>query len=321
MAMGFVSPLAMPQMAVSNAVGGREMAPGRALRHAAAGAAPSSQSKSGGAQGLALLAGLGAVGAAALRRGNRARQIARRAEAEAEAEEPVGATYKPEDWIKRVKIIEGDRAVFDVTIPLPLGLVPRDFPNRPGVGVAKINKDSNTDKLNKAVIMEGAPGMFVLEGDEVVAVNGVNVEGQSLEKVAPLVKDATGDSITLTLCRAYLAAPVKVVFIPSGQNAVMKRGVEISQAANVGVAEVSYSCKEGWCKACWHTDPMFGIVYRACAAVSKKRPPPKNPRNVPKEWNSIVPLWLIQWKDRMELSPFAKQAGKAAATKAKREEA
>eukprot|EP00434_Breviolum_minutum_P019517 symbB.v1.2.017215.t1/scaffold1333.1/size124786/1 len=49
------------------------------------------------------------------------------------AEEEDFIDYDPEDWVKRVKMIEGQRALFDVTIPKPLGLVPANFPNRPGV--------------------------------------------------------------------------------------------------------------------------------------------------------------------------------------------
>ena len=51
--------------------------------------------------------------------------------------------------------------------------------------------------------MDGEEGMWVLEGDEVVAVNGVSVEGKtldeasrtvikSLREVAPLVKNSEG---------------------------------------------------------------------------------------------------------------------------------
>jgi hypothetical protein len=42
--------------------------------------------------------------------------------------------------IRPRKRIEGGRAVFDVTLPKPLGLTPKNFPNRPGVGIAKIKE-------------------------------------------------------------------------------------------------------------------------------------------------------------------------------------
>jgi len=257
---------------------------------AAAQLLPSYSRAAPAAPAAALLAGVAAAGAAAAFRSSRRR-------VSATARQAFKQQYSDEDWKQRVKFIEGDRAVFDVTIPKPLGLIPADFPNRPGVGVAKITPDGNTDLLNRSVIIDNEPGMWVLEGDEVAAVNGVSVEGQGLDKVGPLVKEAEGDSVTLTLVRSYLAGPVKCVFLPSGKVATMKRGVEINKAADIGVEDVSFSCKEGWCKSCWHTDPMFGIVYRACSAVSKKRPPPKNPRTIPEKWNSVVPLWLLNWEE------------------------
>lgn len=255
-----------------------------------------------------MVAGLAAIGLGRKRNAG----TRRRAEDDDEDDgEDVRTSYNTEDWVKRVKMIEGDRAVFDVTIPKPLGIVPRDFPLRPGVGIAKINAGGNTDLLNEKVILNGGEGMWVLEGDEVVAVNGTTVEGQSLEEVKPLVKNAEGDSITLTLCRAYLASPVKVVFLPSGKVCTMKRGTEISKAAEVGVEDVAYSCQEGWCKACWQTDPMHGVVFRACNAYSKKKPPPKNPRTIPQQWNSVVPLWLLNQREAFKLARARKKEREA----------
>lgn len=192
-----------------------------------------------------------------------------------------------------MKMVAGERAVFDVTIPKPLGLIPKDFPNRPGVGVAKVTPGGNTDILNHKVLVDDAPGMWILEGDEVIAVNGEDVEGKGLDTVGPLVKNSEGDSITLTLCRHYMAGPVKVVFMPSGKVATMKRGTEILKAASVGVEDVAFSCKEGWCKSCWHLEPLSGVVYRACASKGKNRPPPKNPRTIPEKWNNVAPLLLL----------------------------
>jgi len=237
----------------------------------------------------ALLVGMGAT-VCALRRCHRAAVVRRCAY----------VTYSPKEWVSRVKMVEGDRAVFDVVIPKPLGLIPANFPNRPGVGVARINPDGNTDALNKKVLIDNEPGMFVLEGDEVLAVNGQTVEGKDLEDVAPLVKASEGDSITLTLCRHHGVGPVKVVFLPSGAMATMKRGAEIRQATSVGVQEVSYSCQEGWCKSCWHTETMWGTVFRACDASSPKRPPPKNPRTIPANWVNVLPLFLMNWPESLK---------------------
>jgi len=217
----------------------------------------------------------------------------------------------PEEWTSRVKAVAGDRCLFDVTIQKPLGLTPKDFPSRSGVGIAAIADGGNTDKLNRRVLIDDEPGMWVLEGDEVVAVNGEPVEGKGLDVVGPLVKESEGDSVTLTLCRAYMQAPVKVVFMPSEKMATMKRGIEIRNAAKVGVEELSYSCQEGWCKTCWQTDEMWGIAYRACSAQSKKRAPPKNPRTIPEEWNSIIPLKLLSWQETVRRAKEKKKAEKA----------
>eukprot|EP00439_Symbiodinium_sp_Y106_P059174 s3973_g8.t1 len=93
-----------------------------------------------GSSALAAAATALAAGIVANRRAlqkGAARGVARHAEVQEYMD------FDPEDWVKRVKMIEGERAVFDVTIPKPLGLVPANFPNRPGVGVAKITPDSS----------------------------------------------------------------------------------------------------------------------------------------------------------------------------------
>eukprot|EP00439_Symbiodinium_sp_Y106_P024769 s1451_g3.t1 len=137
--------------------------------------------------------------------------------------------------------------------------------------------------------------------------NNVCFESFFGPKRARGMREKASDSVTLTLCRHYMAGPVKVVFLPSGKVATMKRGIEILKAAEVGVEDVSFSCKEGWCHACWHTDPMFGTVYRACSAISRKRPPPKNPRRIPEKWNNVVPLWLLNWRESQRWAKFKKQ--------------
>ena len=51
------------------------------------------------------------------------------------------------------KRIEGGRAIFDVTIPKPLGVTPKDFPNRPGVGIAGIKKGGEFEKHKKRLLL------------------------------------------------------------------------------------------------------------------------------------------------------------------------
>lgn len=229
----------------------------------------------------------------------------------------VARRVAPEEWNGRVRRIEGDRAVFDVEIPKPLGLVPRDFPNRPGVGVASIKAEGNTAKLNEDVLVNGQPGMFVVEGDEVVAVNGVSVEGKPLSEVGPLVKDAEGDTIRLTLVRYTSKGPVKVVFLPEGSMVTMRRGTEIQQAGKNCGAGIAYSCHEGWCKACWMTlDSFPDSVYKACdVSKSAQRPAPPHPRLVPEDWDSALPFALVNWAETMKRKRRAQKA--LAAEKAK----
>eukprot|EP00434_Breviolum_minutum_P035798 symbB.v1.2.031701.t1/scaffold3709.1/size51634/5 len=169
-----------------------------------------------------------------------------------------------QQWNSRVKRIEGGRAVFDVTLPKPLGLTPRNFPNRPGVGVAKINPGGNTDLWNRQVLLEDADGMFIMEGDEVVAVNGTVCEGQDLEKVSKLVKESEGDTLTLKLVRNYLTGPVKIVWKPSLKMATYKRGAILRACEETLGANVRYSCEDGWCSSCWHAEENYMTVYRIC---------------------------------------------------------
>ncbi|CAJ1419672.1 unnamed protein product [Effrenium voratum] len=152
------------------------------------------------------------------------------------------------------KRIEGGRAVFDVTLPKPLGITPRNFPNRPGVGIAGIKPGATPDLYNKKVLLQDAPGMFVLEGDEVVAVNGTLCEGQDLQNVSQLVKESEGDTLTLKLVRNYLTGPVKIIWKPSLKMATYKRGAILRACEETLGANVRYSCEDGWCSSCWHAE-------------------------------------------------------------------
>ena len=50
-------------------------------------------------------------------------------------------------------------------------------------------------------------GMWVLEGDEVIAINGTSCKGADLDGVVALVAGSEGDTVTLRLSRNYLKAP------------------------------------------------------------------------------------------------------------------
>jgi len=239
--------------------------PGTAAPHAACAVA---------ATGPSALAAAGVVVALAL--GGIARRGRRRGAA------AVARGVSRKEWNDRVKRIQDYRAVFDVTIPKPLGVTPRNFQNRPGVGIAQIKPDGNTADLNTRVILEGFESMFVLEGDEVIAVDGIDCEGKNLDYVGALVKSATGDSITLTLCRNYQKGPVKVVWLPGEEMITMNRGSLLRTCAETARAEVRYSCKDGWCSSCWHTEDTSDLVHRICKF------------NIPKDWDNVKPLMLLR---------------------------
>mmetsp|Transcript_66785 Transcript_66785/g.118210 ORF Transcript_66785/g.118210 Transcript_66785/m.118210 type:complete len:300 (+) Transcript_66785:40-939(+) len=184
-------------------------------------------------------------------------------------------------WKKRVKRIQGGRALFDVTIQKPLGLVPKNFPKRPGVGVAKINDGGNTDLHNREVLLEDKDAMFVLEGDEVVGVNGKICEGRDVEEMGALVQASDGDSVTLTLCRNYVSGPVKILWKPSLMTATYNRKAILRICEENLGANVRYGCENGWCTSCWHAEESYMNVYRIC----------KN--TVPKDWDSALPLVLM----------------------------
>jgi len=216
------------------------------------------------------IASLGALAAAVARRQgahSRSSMVARRATVA--------------QWNSRVKRIEGGRAIFDVTIPKPLGITPKEFPNRPGVGIAGIKEGGNTDLWNKEVLLNDAEGMFVLEGDEVVAVNGTFCEGGDLKTVSKLVKESEGDSVTLKLVRNYLRGPVKIVWKPSLKMATYKRKALLRACEETLGANVRYSCEDGWCSSCWHAEETYMTVFRICKM------------DVPEKWDNVVPFVLL----------------------------
>uniref|UniRef100_A0A7S4QPE4 PDZ domain-containing protein n=1 Tax=Alexandrium monilatum TaxID=311494 RepID=A0A7S4QPE4_9DINO len=262
--LAFAAPVLPPPLAVTPAAA--VVPPGSAAEHASCAAT---------ADGPSALAVAGA--AVALAFGGVARRRRRR-----RAVTAVARSVSRKEWNERVKRIQDYRAVFDVTIPKPLGVTPKNFQNRPGVGIAQIKPDGNTADLNNRVILEGFESMFVLEGDEVIAVDGVDCEGKNLDYVGALVKSAPGDSITLTLCRNYQKGPVKVVWMPGEEMITMNRGSLLRTCAETARAEVRYSCKDGWCSSCWHTEDTSDLVHRICKF------------NIPKDWDNVKPLVLLR---------------------------
>ena len=58
-----------------------------------------------------------------------------------------------------------------------------------------------------------ADGMFIMEGDEVVAVNGTVCEGQDLEKVSKLVKESEGPSLRSKSFRWHHGSAIMLVLV------------------------------------------------------------------------------------------------------------
>jgi len=171
--------------------------------------------------------------------------------------------------------------LFDVTIPKPLGVIPKNFPKRPGVGIASIKPDGNTSLHNDQVLLKDKNAMFILEGDEVVGINEEMCEGKDVEEVGAMVKAAEGDSITLKLCRNYQQGPVKVVWKPTLKIATMKRGSSLRVCEEFLGANVRFGCEDGWCSSCWHANELYMNTYRICKNV------------VPPTWDSVLPFILI----------------------------
>lgn len=164
-----------------------------------------------------------------------------------------------------------------------MGAELREFPQRPGVGVAKVLPGSNTELLNEQVLSGEVSGMWVLEGDEVIAVNGTACGGEDLDTVVGLVAGSDGATVTLTLARNYLKSPkgpVKVIFLSSGNTACARRGDVLSEVAALAGEGVPYSCREGWCGTCWHKEESTGETFKPCKD------------EVPRMWDNVMPLAL-----------------------------
>lgn len=168
------------------------------------------------------------------------------------------------EWYRKVKRIGGDQAVFDVTIPKPLGVKIEKFPQRKGIGISQVVEDGNADKINRRVCIDDEPGsgMWVLEGDRVLAVNGNDCEDGTIEDISKFVQ-AAGDDVTLTLMRNTRKGPIKVVLMPEGFAMTVRRGSRLSAAAEAAAGrELKYGCIDGWCGTCWHRERTTNGIFK-----------------------------------------------------------
>jgi len=167
-------------------------------------------------------------------------------------------------------VSEGGRFKFDVQISKPLGVELLEFPSEPGVGIARIVEGGSIYALNTTLFEGNDPGTYVLEGDEVIAVNGQDCEGADLDEVLELIDAADASSFTMRLARNWILAPkspVKVVF-RGGEtvtSATVKRGGTLRGAVEMAGYPVSTACLPRQCK-CKHRDVTTGEIISLCSA-------------------------------------------------------
>lgn len=237
---------------------------------------------------------LAAVGLAA--------QVARRAAAVAKYTMGAGTTRA--QWYRKVKRVGNDQAVFDVTIPKPLGIKLEPFPQakRDGVGVSQIIPEGNTDKLNHRVCVEDdGSGMWVLEGDRVMAVNGEDCENATSDDIAMMIVNSESTEITLTLMRNTRIGPVKVVLfgpIGKGNSVTVRRNCRLNEASEYCAGrELKYGCVDGWCGTCWHRERTTNRVFKPCCDV------------VTGEWDNVMPLVMFPKPEKAGDASFMQPRG------------
>lgn len=204
------------------------------------------------------------------------------------------------EWYRKVKRIGGDQAIFDVTIPKPLGIKMQKFPQRSGVGISEIFADSNTDKLNRRVCVDDEPGsgMWVLEGDRIMAINGADTENGDIEQVIKLVGQSEGNTITLTLMRNTRKGPIKIVLLPEGFTQTVRRGSRLSAAAEAAAGqELKYGCIDGWCGTCWHRERTTNGIFKPCCDV------------LTADWDNVMPLVISPKPEKAGDSTFLNPRG------------
>mmetsp|Transcript_127947 Transcript_127947/g.272854 ORF Transcript_127947/g.272854 Transcript_127947/m.272854 type:complete len:303 (-) Transcript_127947:186-1094(-) len=202
------------------------------------------------------------------------------------------------EWYRKVQRLGGDKAVFDVTIPKPLGVKMQKFPQRKGVGIIEIVPGGNTDELNFQVCVDDGPGMWVLEGDRVMAVNGTICEEDEIDGIVKLVGESEGDEITLTLMRNTRKGPIKVVLKPENQVVTVRRNSRLSAAAEYCAGkELTYGCIDGWCGTCWHRERSTNGIFKPCCDV------------LTADWDNVMPLVLTPKPEKAGDSTFLQPRG------------
>lgn len=208
------------------------------------------------------------------------------------------------EWYRKVKRIGGDRALFDVTLQKPMGVRLELLPDPKipgsykGIGISEIVPDGNTDQLNRKVCIEDQPGMWVLEGDRVVAVNGNSCEFGDIDDIIRLIGECPGNEVTLSLVRNTRKGPIKVVLLPGGEIATVRRGSRLSAAAEYAFGkELKYGCIDGWCGTCWHRERSTDGIFKPCCDV------------LTGDWDNVMPLVLTPKPEKAGDSTYLKPRG------------
>lgn len=207
-------------------------------------------------------------------------------------------------WYRKVKRISNDRALFDVVVPKPMGVKLERIPDFKkggfaGVGISEVVAGGSADELNKRVcITEEDSGMWVLEGDRVIAINGEDTKDASIEDCVKIVMDSDNDAVTLTLCRNTRKGPIKVIIMPGGEQATVRRSSRLSAAAEYAAGqELKYGCIDGWCGTCWHRERTTDGIFKPCCDV------------LTGDWDNVMPLVLTPKPERAGDSTMLKPRG------------
>lgn len=157
-----------------------------------------------------------------------------------------------------VEELAGD-IYFDLTLSKPLGIVLIDSPDGRGngCGIQEILDEGSAPLLLDQVATGEAKGMWVQEGDELVQVEGEDID-RDCAKASQMIGQA-GESVMLTFKRSKKGA-IQVIF-PGNKRVTAPRYVMLSRLADKVGFNSGCSRADGRDPNCWFEDPATGEVY------------------------------------------------------------
>jgi len=106
------------------------------------------------------------------------------------------------------------------------------------------------------------------------------------------------DDVKLTLMRNTRKGPIKVVMMPEGNVATVRRNAKLAQAAEFAAGrELKYGCIDGWCGVCWHRERATNGIFKPCCDV------------LTGDWDNVMPLVLYPKPEKAGDSTFLKPRG------------